>query len=83
MNRSIFTKNMDIQRALDQLMKSPVTRVNPMVAQEMGRNKTIRYLRSRDSFFIGFDSKKHISLINIKSNVKIRKVDNKYFFDFF
>lgn len=82
--REIFTKDAEIQRILDDLMKYRVAVVPPVKAQELSRHKTIIKIRELDMehphVLIGADQKFHQSIVNIDARVKIVKVGNRYVF---
>ena len=82
--REIFTKDVELQRILDDLMKYRVVVVPPLKAQELSRHKTIIKIRELDRenphVWIGADQKFHRSIVNIDARVKIVKVGDRYVF---
>ena len=82
--REIYTKDVELQRILNDLMKYRVAVVPPVKAQEFGRNKTILNIRELDwdhpPVLIGVDRKFHQSIVNIDARVKIVKIGDRYVF---
>jgi len=85
-SREFYTRNKDLQRYIDCLMKDYYVEMPPRYAQELSRHKTIRYIRSMDyknpSLIIANDTKLHRSIIKIKKPLVIKKNGNKYSFSF-
>ena len=85
-SREFYTKDKAIQQIIDRLMTHNVAVAKPKIAQDIGRNKTIRTIREMDRvnpyIVIGADQKYHISIIKIREPVKINKIGNKYCFSF-
>ena len=85
-NHEFYTRNKDLQRYIDCLMKDYYVEMPPRYAQELSRHKTIRYIRSMDyrnpSLIIANDTKLRRSIIKIKKPLIIKKDGNKYFFSF-
>jgi len=84
--KEFYTKNLEIQKYIDSLIKNRVVELPPKVAQDIGRNKTIRDIREMDRknpyLLIGADQKYHISIIRVREPVRIVRVGNKYVFSF-
>ena len=84
--REFYTKDKELQRYMDRLMNKQVVELPPKIAQDIGRNKTIRNIRDMDRqnpyILIGADQKYHKSVIMIRSPLKIKKIENKYVFSF-
>ena len=82
--REFYTKDLEIQRYIDSLIKHRFVELPPKIAQDIGRNKTIRNLRDMDRknpyLLIGADQKYHISIMRIREPVKIIKIGDKYVF---
>jgi hypothetical protein len=82
--REIYTKDKEIQRYLDKLIKDSVVETPPRIAMDIGRNKTIRRIRDLDHqnplIIIANDRKYGISLIKIRKPVTIIKNGDKYVF---
>jgi hypothetical protein len=76
--KMFYTKDIDIQRIMDTLMKNRVTELSPKLAQDIGRNKTTR--EYRDFMIIAGDQAYHKSVIMIKEPMKIKKVGDRYEF---
>ena len=85
-SRDFYTKDKAVQQIIDRLMVHSVAIVKPKIAQDIGRNKTIRMIREMDRknpyIVIGADQKYHISIIKIRESIKITKNGNKYHFSF-
>ena len=84
--REIFTKDKEIQRYLDTLIKDSVVEVPPKISFEISRYKTIQKIRNIDRknphILIGRDEKANMSIIKIRKPLIIKKYgDNKYYFD--
>jgi hypothetical protein len=82
--REIYTKDKEIQRYLDKLIKDSVVETPPKIAQEISRNNTIRKIRDLDRInpyiLIGADQKYHVSIIKIREPVSIVKKGDRYIF---
>ena len=85
-NHSFYTRNKDLQRYIDCLMKDYYVEMPPRYAQELSRHKTIRAIRNMDyrnpSLIIANDTKLQRSIIKIKKPLKIIKNGDKYVFSF-
>ena len=85
-SREFYTKDKDIQKIIDRLMVNNTVVTTPRMAQDIGRNKTIRYIREIDRqnplILIGADQKFHKSIISIRDPIKIKKNGHRYFFSF-
>jgi hypothetical protein len=83
--KQIRISDRKIQVYIDNLMACGYTELPPKIAQDLGRNKTIRAIRDSDRknpyITIGHDRKFGISMIHIRTPMKIRKNGDKY--DFF
>ena len=82
---TFFPKNKEIERIFDRLTKYPGVSLEPRLALDIGRNKTIRYLRNNNLIFIANDRRIHKSIIFFPPNIKIKKdaKGKKFFFDLF
>lgn len=82
--REFYTKDLEIQKYVDSLMKNRFVSLPPKRAQDIGRNKTIRNIRNIDRknpyILIGLDREHKKSIITIRDPVKIVKVGDKYVF---
>jgi hypothetical protein len=82
--REFYTKDLEIQRYMDSLMKYKQVDIPPKKAQEISRYKTIKNIRDLDRknpyILIGEDTKCRISTMRIREPVKIIKIGNKYVF---
>ena len=82
--KEFYTKNTEIQKYIDSLMKNRFVEMPPSIAQELGRHKTIRNIRDMDRknpyILIGADQKYHVSIMRIRDPVKIIKIGEKYVF---
>jgi hypothetical protein len=82
--REIFTKDKEVQNYLDRLIAHNVVVLPPKMAQDMGRNKTIRNIRELDRknpyILIGADQKYHVSIIKTREPLKIVKKGDRYTF---
>ena len=85
--REIFTKDKEIQRYLDTLMKDSAVEVPPSISFELSRYKTIQKIRNLDRknphILIGRDEKANMSIIKIRKPLVIKKNEkgDKYYFD--
>ena len=83
-HREIYTKNKEFQRYLDDLVKHSIVEMPPRMAQDFGRLKTIRNIRSlhreEPLIIIGLDRKLNKSIIRVNQQVKIHKEGDKYVF---
>jgi hypothetical protein len=73
---SFYPKNKDIEKLFDKLIHYPLVNVDPKTAQTLSRHKKIRYLSSRKNIFI------RKGLVGIPPQVKIKKKNGKFFFEF-
>jgi hypothetical protein len=84
--REFYTKDKEIQKYIDRLMVKSVVEMPPKMAQDIGRNKTIRNIRDMDRknpyILIGADQKYHISIMKMREPLKITKIGDKYVFSF-
>ena len=82
--REFYTKDLEIQRYIDSLMKHRYVELPSRAALDIGRNKTIRNIRKMNNenpyILIGSDQKYHKSIMRIREPVKITKIGDKYFF---
>jgi hypothetical protein len=73
-----------MQNYFDKLMKDMVVELPPRIAQDIGRHKTIRKIREIDRnnplIIIGNDRRCNISVIKIRSPIKIERKGDKYIF---
>ena len=85
-NHSFYTRNKDLQRYIDCLMKDFYVEMPPRYAQELSRHKTIRTIRNMDyrnpSLIIANDTKLQRSIVKIKKPLIIKKIGDKYIFSF-
>jgi hypothetical protein len=75
----INSKNNDVKRILDELMKHSYTEVSTSIARDFGKNKATK--RVRNNIRIAEDQKYRISIIKLKEPLKIKKDNIGYFFD--
>ena len=73
-----YTKDMEIQRIMDTLIKNRVVEISPRLAQDIGRNRTTRDYRN--FIIIAGDQAYHKSIIMIREPMKIKKIGDKYEF---
>ena len=82
--REFYTKDKDIQRYFDILMSKSTVSLPPLIARDIGKNKTIRNIRELDRsnpfILIGNDRKFNVSIITIRDPIKIKKIGDKYVF---
>ena len=79
-----YTKDKQMQKYLDDLMKDMKVRVPTRVSQDLGRTKAVRSIREmnrKDPFILmAEDTKCRISIIELRAPLKIKKDGNKYIF---
>jgi len=75
-------KNEELERLMEQLTKNSVACVKPKTSHEFTRNKIIQKLREKDGLYIGYDTRKRMSIMNVPPHIKIKKKERKYFFEF-
>ena len=76
--RIFYTKDAEIQKIMESLMKNRVTELSPRLAQDIGRNRTTRDFR--EFMLIAGDQAYHKSIIMLREPMKIKKVGDKYEF---
>jgi len=76
---SFYPKNKEIEHIFDRLVKYPVVRVNPILAQTVSRYKKIRFINQ---------DKKHKKIyinggiIGLSPKVKLKKNGDGFLFEF-
>lgn len=86
--RGLYTynpKNAELEKIFDRLTCYPGVRVKGKLAQNISRNKTIRFLRDNNYMVIAKDFTKGNSLLFFPPNVKVKKKENGngFFFEVF
>ena len=85
--REFYTKDKAVQQIIDRLMVHKVVELPPKMAQDLGRNRTIRNIRDMDRqnpyILIGLDRKYNTSIITIREPLHIKKNGDKYHFSFY
>jgi len=71
------------ERILERCMKYPGMQISTRVAIDLGRNRIMRQLIDDDKAFIGNNRRRRKSIIFFPPNVKIRRGDDGFWFDFF
>lgn len=75
---------LEIEKIFNRLTKYPAVSINHTIAQDISRNKVIRYLRSKNHMYIGRDYNKHKTILFFPPNVKVKKTDkNSFIFEIF
>jgi len=77
--RELYTKDKELQRYLDSIIKQGFAEIPPAIAKELGSQRIIR--DNRENIRIAEDQKFRVSIIAIKSPLKIRKDGDRYFFE--
>lgn len=77
-SKIFYTKDIEIQKIMDTLMKNRAAELPTRLAQDIGRNRTTKDFR--DFMLIAGDQAYHKSIIFIKEPMKIKKVGDKYEF---
>ena len=77
-SKIFYTKDAEIQKIMDTLMKNRVVELSPHLAQDIGRNRTTRDYR--EYMMIAGDQAYHKSIIMLREPMKIKKVGDKYEF---
>ena len=82
MNLNFIPKNKDVEKYFDRLTKYPVIRIDPRIAQTIGRYKDIKFLRKENKIFFALDRPKRKSIMGISEDVNITKKNGRFIFKY-
>jgi len=72
----VYPKSKEMEKIFNRLLRYPVVKVNPKIAQAFSRQKKIRYLSNKEQIFI------RKGIISIPDSSKLTKKNGKFYFKY-